>query len=88
MAVAKRRWTQKPPPWDAIDRKKVRVEYEPDEDTLFVNPTGTPRPAINAYVDDDTMVRLDPVTEEVVGFEIENFLDLLLAKAKADASRP
>ncbi len=64
------------------------MKYEAGEDTLFVNLTGASQPAVNAYVDDDTMVRLDPVTEEVVGFEIENFLDVLLAKAKADASRP
>ncbi|MDP9363215.1 MAG: DUF2283 domain-containing protein [Chloroflexota bacterium] len=85
MAIAKRRLTPKPPPFDTLDRTKVKVEYEPDEDTLFVHLLGGPQPAISKYVDDDTIYRLDPVTEAVVGVEVENFLANLLAKTEPNA---
>lgn len=85
MAIAKRRLTPKVPPIEMLDRSKVQVDYDRDEDTLFVNLVGMPRPAISTYVDDDTIYRLDPVTEEVVGVEVEHFLEDLLDKTEPSA---
>lgn len=85
MAIAKRRLTPKVPPIETLDRSKVQVDYDRDEDTLFVNLVGMPRPAISMYVDDDTIYRLDPVTEEVVAVEVEHFLEDLLDKPKPSA---
>lgn len=62
----------------AIDAADVRVEYEHPTDTLWVSVVGEPRAAYNVYVHDDAMCRVDPHTGEVVGLEIERFLERAL----------
>ncbi len=61
-----------------IDAANVRVEYDHPTDRLWVSLVGEPHPASNVYVDDDAMYRVDPHTGEVVGLEIERFLERAL----------
>ena len=80
MAVTDTRGIEpKVPNLDAIDEAQVRVAYNRLADTLWVSLVGDPRPAYNVHTDDDdTMFRVGPDTGEVVGLEIENFLDRAL----------
>ena len=74
-----RRIKLKLPNLDDIDEAQVRVAYNRLADTLWVSLVGDPRRAYNVYTDDaDTMFRVDPYTGEVVGLEIEHFLDRAL----------
>lgn len=66
------------PRLDDLAENQVQVAYDRRSDTLSVSLVGDPHPAYNAYVDDDTMLRVDPETDEVVGIEIEQFLHRLL----------
>ncbi len=84
MAVTRRPMTPKPPPLVTLDRAAVAVDYDATEDTLFVNLFGAPRPAVSIYVDDDTIYRVDPVSADVVGIEVENFLARLLSEPVAN----
>lgn len=78
MAIARRPLEPKVPAFDGLDLDAVRLDYHAAQDTLLITFSGTSRPAISKFVDDDTIYRLDPVTSEVVGIEVENFLlDLL-----------
>jgi uncharacterized protein YuzE len=61
-----------------VDAASVRIDYDHPTDTLWVSLVGEPRPAYNVYVDDDAMYRVDPHTGEVVGLEIERFLERAL----------
>ena len=85
MAVTRRRLEPKVPALDSLDPTTIGVDYHAEQDTLFVHFSGSSTPAISKYVDDDTIYRLDPVTEAVVGVEVENFLANLLAKTEATA---
>ena len=88
MAVTRRRLTPKPPPLDTLDRAAVAVDDDPAEDTLFVNLFGAPRPAVSVYLDDDTIYRVDPVTADVVGIEVENFLARFLRDPASNEQVP
>jgi uncharacterized protein YuzE len=80
MAVIENRgMTPKVPRLEDIAEDHVRVAYDRRSDTLWVSLTGDPRPAYNVYADDDTMFRIDPDTNEVVGLEIEHFLHRALS---------
>jgi uncharacterized protein YuzE len=80
MAVTEdRSMAPKVPKLEDIAEDHVRVEYDRRSDTLWVSLAGDPRPAYNLYVDDDTMFRIDPDTDEVVGLEIEHFLHRTLS---------
>ena len=77
MAVTEtREINPKLPKFDEIDGSKVRVDYDPLGDSLWVSLTGDARPVVSVYADhdDDLMYLVDPYTEEVVGLEIERFL--------------
>jgi len=63
------------PAVDNLDPAAIRVAYDHEADTLWVSLVGEPPPAYNVYVADDTMYRVDPHTGEVVGLEIERFLE-------------
>lgn len=73
-----RELTPKVPDLEEIDQTQVRVSYNRLADTLWVSLVGEPKPAVSVYVDDDTIFRVDPYPEEVIGFEIENFLERTL----------
>lgn len=66
--------TMNVPNFEEIDRNRLRWDYDPLGDSLWVGLTPEPRPAINVYVDDDTMFLVDPDTNDVVGIELEHFL--------------
>jgi hypothetical protein len=70
----------KVPRLEDIDGDKIRLDYDPLADSLWVSLTGDARPIVNVYseTDDDLMYLVDPYTQEVVGLEIERFLDRLL----------
>jgi hypothetical protein len=85
MAVTRRRLEPKVPALDSLDPATIGIDYHAAQDTLFVHFSGSSTPAISKYVDDDTIYRLDPVTEEVVGVEVENFLSGLLSKTAPNA---
>jgi hypothetical protein len=52
-----------------IERRGIDLLYDEVLDTLFVE-IGGPRKALNVHVDEDIMLRVDPITMEVVGGEI------------------
>ena len=67
----------------AIDPERVRFSYWQEVDTLMVDFTGRNSPAISVPLDldrehDYLYLRLDPVTEEVVGLQIEDFLNFTI----------
>jgi hypothetical protein len=75
MAMTERRKAPpKVPRLDEIDANRIWLDYDLLSDSLLVSLVGEPRPAYNEYVDDDTMFRIDPETNEVVGLEFEHFL--------------
>lgn len=57
-----------------LDPERLAFSYDDETDTLFVHFYGEPLPAVSVEVQDDAFVRVDPVTEEVVGLQIEAFL--------------
>ena len=52
--------------------KKIRISYDKEGDILDVS-LGEPKASISREIDDDFFVRLDPKTEEIVGFSVINF---------------
>lgn len=88
MAMTTRVITPRVPEFDALDGTPIAVDYDALSDTLWVSLTGGSQPAISVYVDDDVIYRVDPVTEAVVGIEVENFLAGLLRRPQADGSMP
>lgn len=69
------------PTWPAIERlpeQQIRFSYDRPTDTLFVDFYGRARPASSEPLDvgdrDYLFVRVDPLTQEVVGLQIEEFL--------------
>lgn len=60
----------------------IQLRYDKLSDTLWISLESDPPPAINEWLDDDgAMVRCDPQTGRVVGFEIEGFLRRMLELA-------
>jgi len=66
------------PRWDEISAQEWTLSYNKKADVLNVR-TRQPRAAISVEVD-GIWVRLDPSTGEVLGFEIEDFRRVFLAK--------
>jgi hypothetical protein len=69
------------PTWPALDRlpkRQIRFGYDRPTDTLFVDFYGRARPASSEPLGvgdrDYLFLRVDPVTQEVVGLQIEDFL--------------
>ena len=71
-----REFKPKLPRLEDIDGAQIRLDYDTLSDSLWVSFVGGARPAVNVYAetDDDLMYLVDPITEEVVGLEVENFL--------------
>ena len=55
-----------------MGKKELRLVYDSEGDVLDVS-VGEPREAVSREVDDDFFIRLDPKSEEVIGFSILNF---------------
>ena len=67
-----------------LDALKIAGAYDSLTDTLTASSTGEPKVAISIYADDATH-RVDSVTEEVVGLQIEEFLARLLQRTRGPA---
>jgi hypothetical protein len=80
MAVASeaRPFDPKWPEIESLPKGQVRFTYDGRLDTLFVNFYGKARPAASEPLDvgerDYLFVRVDPLSQEVVGLQIEDFL--------------
>jgi hypothetical protein len=59
---------------DSLGPDDVRLIYNREDDVLIVSLIGDPRPAISRPVNDYAVLRVDPVTGEMYGVEIERFL--------------
>ncbi|MBA2277849.1 MAG: DUF2283 domain-containing protein [Chloroflexia bacterium] len=74
-ALTRRRtFTPSPPRLAGMDLRRWYFNYDRQSDTLMVYFGGKPRPAISVVIDDHQFYRVDAETEEVVGYQIENFL--------------
>ena len=56
------------------DLERMRFDYDPTSDTLTIYLGGTPQAAISVVKDDYLSYRVDPESEEIVGYQIEDFL--------------
>lgn len=54
--------------------KFMNIFYDRRGDVLYIS-IGSPQEAISREVGDDILIRIDPKTEEVVGFTILNFTE-------------
>ena len=63
-----------PPMPTGDDLDAMRFDYDGPSDTVLVHLGGSPRPAITVVVDEYVSYRIDPATEEIVGYQIEDFL--------------
>jgi len=52
--------------------KRMRISYDKEGDILDVS-LGEPGAAISKEIDDDFFVRLNPDTDEILGFSVINF---------------
>ena len=59
---------------DRIQKNGLRAIYDATLDTLFIE-IGGPTEALSEHLIDNIMVRIDPDTLKIVGFEILDFLD-------------
>ena len=57
-----------------FDPADVVVRYDEMSDTLFVHLTGFGKPGISVPVLDSEFIRVDPVSEEFIGIQLEDFL--------------
>lgn len=55
------------------------VEYDKHSDTLYMR-VGEPRPATSIDLNGEIWARVDPETGDILGFEIEAFRDVFLAR--------
>lgn len=67
-------FTPKPAVLTGDDLDGMRFDYDGPSDTLLVHLGGVPRPAITVVADDYVSYRVDLETEEIVGYQIEDFL--------------
>jgi uncharacterized protein YuzE len=56
---------------DAIDQDKLWAHYDPEADSIVIYLTGKPVRAVSVYIGNDTYVKVNPKTGEIVGFHIE-----------------
>ena len=57
-----------------IEKEGLAAIYDATLDTLFIE-IGGPREALTEPLIDNMMIRIDPTTLEMVGIEIQDFLD-------------
>jgi hypothetical protein len=70
------------PQWpgrETVDPERVALTYDRPSDTLFIHFSGRPQPAVSVPADArfgmvDIYLRVDSVSEEVVGLQIEGAL--------------
>jgi uncharacterized protein YuzE len=58
---------------DTIDQDKLWVHYDDEADSMVIYITGAPVFAISVHVDDDTYIKVNPATGDIVGFHVERW---------------
>jgi hypothetical protein len=63
---------------DTINQDKPWVHYDEEADSMVIYITGAPVFAISVHIEDDTYLKVNPATGDIVGFHVEawkqNFL--------------
>jgi len=67
------------PRFEEFDPSKFGMVYDKRHDTLFIR-SAVPRPATSVDLDGEVWMRMDPLTGEILGFEIEDFVRVFLAR--------
>jgi len=71
-------FTPEMPDLSSVDPRGIVLSYHPDADTLIVHLYGRERHAAMVDVTDHLLLRVDPRSHEVVGFQIEGFVTTVL----------
>jgi hypothetical protein len=75
MALSKpRTLIPKPLNVGALDHERFVFIYDERSDELLIYLYGAAQPSVSVPLTDYEYLRVDPTTEEVVGFQVENFL--------------
>ena len=64
------------------DPKQIKMDYDKELDTLFLDLKSSPGPRSTYYIEDGVNAVYDPVTKEIVGFRVENWQLIFLRKHK------
>lgn len=56
---------------DTINQDKLWVHYDEEADSMVIYLTGAPVFAISVQVEDDTYLKVNPTTGDIVGFHVE-----------------
>lgn len=64
---------------EELDSSRFKIAYNKKHDTLFIRGQ-SPRPATSVDLGGEMWVRIDPQTGEILGFEIEDFERVFLAR--------
>lgn len=56
---------------DAIDQNKLWVHYDPEADSIVIYLTGAPVRAVSVHMGNNTYLKVNPKSGDVVGFHIE-----------------
>ena len=56
---------------DEIDQNKLWVHYDPEADSIVIYITGIPVRAVSVHMGNDTYLKVDPKSGDIVGFHIE-----------------
>jgi uncharacterized protein YuzE len=65
--------------WDSFDPTRFIMDYDKNADIMYVR-LPQARPATSIDLDEEVWLRVDPVTGEIVGFEIDDFELVFLRK--------
>jgi hypothetical protein len=72
--IEPRKFLPKAPPVESLDPAKLVCTYDAVSDTFLFHLYGPGRPGVSIPTSDFEYLRLDPTTEEVIGFQVEDFL--------------
>lgn len=61
----------KPLRLETIDIAKLWVHYDNEADSMVIYLTGAPVFAVSVLMEDDTYLKVDPTTGDIVGFHVE-----------------
>lgn len=56
---------------DSIDQEKLWVHYDDEADSMVIYLTGAPVFAVSVLMEDDTYLKVNPTTGDIVGFHVE-----------------
>jgi hypothetical protein len=72
--IEPRKFSPKAPPVERLESADLICTYDSVSDTFLFHLYGPGRPGVSLPTSDFEYLRLDPVTEEVIGFQVEDFL--------------